>query len=64
MRSSLDFADARQGEYAARQPCGGATMSQAQYTQGGFKPPVEARAFDSDLNLSGGLVRSVCLPGR
>jgi hypothetical protein len=45
------LADARQGEYAARRPCGGATMSQAQYTRGGVKPPVEARALDADLNF-------------
>jgi hypothetical protein len=51
MRSSLNLADALQGEYAARRPCGGAKMSQAQHTQGGVKPPVEARAFDSDLNF-------------
>jgi hypothetical protein len=25
-------------------------MSQAQYTRGGVTPPVEARAFDTDLN--------------
>jgi putative oxidoreductase len=45
------LADARQGEYGARRPCGGATMSQAQYTGGGVTPPVEARAFDADLNF-------------
>ena len=48
---SRDLADARQGEYGARRPCGGATMSQAQYTRGGVTPPVEARAFDADLNF-------------
>jgi hypothetical protein len=26
-------------------------MSQAQYTRGGVTPPVEARAFDNDLNF-------------
>jgi len=26
-------------------------MSQAQYTRGGVTPPVEARAFDADLNF-------------
>ena len=26
-------------------------MSQAQYTRGGVKPPVEARALDADLNF-------------
>jgi hypothetical protein len=46
-----DLADARQGEYGARRPCRGATMSQAQRTRGGVTPPVEARAFDADLNL-------------
>jgi putative oxidoreductase len=45
------LADARQGEYGARRPCGGATMSQAQYTRGGVTPTVEARAFDADLNF-------------
>jgi hypothetical protein len=35
----------------ARRPCGGATMSQAQYTRGGVTPPVEACAFDADLNF-------------
>jgi putative oxidoreductase len=45
------LADARQGEYGARRPCGGDTMSQAQYTRGGVTPSVEARAFDADLNF-------------
>jgi hypothetical protein len=40
-------------------------MSQAQYTGGGVTPPVEARAFDADLNF---LVRWAgplgLLPGR
>jgi putative oxidoreductase len=45
------LADARQGESGARRPCEGATMSQAQYTRGGVTPPVEARAFDADLNF-------------
>jgi putative oxidoreductase len=38
-------------KYGARRRCRGATTSQAQYTRGGVTPPVEARAFDADLNL-------------